>query len=199
MRFYSGLVVILLLANNVTAECRDIECMPNQYTVEWVNSTDWTFCYDSVFTIVDTWFIIFLRGETEGSGNPETIRFEFENGPMRVVTGFDEYVDKNGAADNGSIGFPGTTFTEESFHNVFYINFTKTSEENGQTYEVFKSFELEIQINEDPSPANDLVYLWGGMTVFWLSIGLYVLYISNKLRELSYNLGVEDNGVRKKN
>ena len=199
MRLYPYLVVILLLASNVTAECRDIECMPNQYTAEWVNDTDWIFYYDSVFTIGDTWFIIFLRGETEGSGNPETIRFEFENGPMRIVTGFDEYVDKNGAADNGSISFPGTTFTEESFHNVFYINFTKTSEENGQTYEVFESFELEIQINEDPSPANDLVYLWGGMTVFWLAIGLYVLYISNKFRELSNKVGLMEDGNREKN
>ena len=30
-----------------------------------------------------------------------------------------------------------------------------------------------------------MVYLWGGMSVFWFSIGAYVLYISNKLRELS--------------
>jgi hypothetical protein len=198
MKFYSYLLIVLLLASNATAECRNIECMPNQYTAEWVNSTDWTFYYDSVFTIGDTWFLIFLRGETEGSGNPETIRFEFENGPAKVITDFDEYVDKNGAADNGSISFPGTTFTEESFHNVFYINFTRTNEENGQTFEVAKSFELEIQINENPSPANDLVYLWGGMTVFWLSIGLYIIYISNKLRELSDKIGAENNGVREK-
>ena len=28
-------------------------------------------------------------------------------------------------------------------------------------------------------------YLWGGMTVFWFSIGAYVLYISSKFTQLS--------------
>ena len=68
---------------------------------------------------------------------------------------------------------------------------------NGEGGEFFSSYELEIQINKPP--ADDLVYLWGGMTIFWLSIGLYVLYISNKFRELSEKIGVENNGAREKN
>jgi len=186
MRFYSYLVVILLLAGNASAECRDKECMPNQYTAEWENSTDWTFHYDSIFTIGDNWFIIFER---EGPSNPDSITFEFAKGPSKI-TDFDNNVTK---VTSGSISFPGSSFIDESFHNVFYINFT-TNRGDG---ELFSSYELEIQINKPA--ADDLVYLWGGMTVFWLSIGLYVLYISNKFRELSDKIGVENNGDREKN
>ena len=31
MRFYSYLVLILLLASNATAECRDKDCMPEKF------------------------------------------------------------------------------------------------------------------------------------------------------------------------
>ena len=189
MRFFLYLLMVLLVASNASAECRDKECMPNQYTAEWENSTDWTFHYDSVFTIGDNWFIIFER---EGPSNPDTITFEFAKGPSKI-TDFDNNVINGNPADNGSISFSGSSFVEESFHNVFYINFTR----NGESGEIFSSYELEIQINKPP--ADDLVYLWGGMTIFWLSIGLYVLYISNKFRELSDKIGVENNGAREKN
>ena len=63
---------------------------------------------------------------------------------------------------------------------MFYINFTSTGD---QGQEVLWSYELEIQINKPP--ADDLNFLWGGMPVFCSSIALYVLYISNKFRELS--------------
>ena len=88
MRSYPYLVVILLLASNASAECRDKECMPNQYTAEWENVTDWIFYYDSVFTIGDNWFIIFER---EGPSNPDTITFEFAKGPSKI-TDFDNNV-----------------------------------------------------------------------------------------------------------
>ncbi len=186
MRLYSYLVVILLLATNASAECRDKDCMPNQYVVEWENSTGWTFHYDSVFTIGDNWFIIFER---EGHSNPDNITFEFAKGPSKI-TDFDNNVTNDNPS---SISFSGSSFIEESFHNVFYINFTR----NGEDGEIFSSYELEIQINKPL--ADDLVYLWGGMTILWLSIGLYVLYISNKFRELSDKIGVENNGAREKN
>ena len=41
--------------------------------------------------------------------------------------------------------------------------------------------EKVLNINVD---ADDLFYLWGGMTVFWASIGAYVLYISSKFTQL---------------
>ena len=186
MRFFPYLLVVLFVASNASAECRDKECMPNQYTAEWENSTDWTFHYDSVFTIGDNWFIIFER---EGSSSPDSITFEFANGPSKTIIN----PNNSDSAENGSISFSGSSFIEESFHNVFYINFTR----NGEDGEIFSSYEFEIQINKPP--ADDLIYLWGGMTIFWLSIGLYVLYISNKFHELSGKIGVENNGAREKN
>ena len=187
MRFLLFLLVVLFVVSNASAECRDKECMPNQYTAEWENATDWTFHYDTIFTIGDNWFIIFER--IEGSSNPDSITFEFEKGPSKI-TDFDNNVTK---VNSGSISFSGSSFIEESFHNVFYINFTR----NGEDGEIFSSYELEIQINKPP--AEDLVFLWGGMTVFWLSIGLYVLYISSKFHELSDEIGVENNEPREKN
>ena len=188
MKLYSYLVVILLLASNTSAECRDIECMPDEYRAEFHSGSDWIFYYDSIFTIGSNWYIIFERDG--GVQNPETITFSFVDGPNKKITGFDEAPKP----DNSSISFSGSSFIKESFHNVFYINFTSTGD---QGQEVLWSYELEIQINKPP--ADDLVYLWGGMTIFWLSIGLYVLYISNKFRELSDKIGVENNGVREKN
>ena len=172
MRFSSCLIVILLLAGNASAECRDKECMPDEYRAEF--QSDWIFYYDSIFTIGSNWYIIFERGG--GVHNPETINFSFVDGPNKKITAFNE----NPKSDNGSVSFSGSSFTKESFHNVFYINFTSTGD---QGQEVLWSYELEIQINKPP--ADDLNFLWGGMTVFWSSIALYVLYISNKFRELS--------------
>ena len=43
-------------------------------------------------------------------------------------------------------------------------------------------FNLSIDVNKPP--AEDMFYLWGGMTVFWASIGAYVLYISSRLTQL---------------
>ena len=172
MRFSSCLIVILLLAGNASAECRDKECMPDEYRAEF--QSDWIFYYDSIFTIGSNWYIIFERGG--GVHNPETINFSFVDGPSKKITAFDE----NPKSDNGSVSFSGSSFTKESFHNVFYINFTSTGD---QGQEVLWSYELEIQINKPP--ADDLNFLWGGMTVFWSSIALYVLYMSNKFRELS--------------
>ena len=42
---------------------------------------------------------------------------------------------------------------------------------------------LEIDINK--KPAEDMFYLWGGMSIFWFAIGAYVLYLSTKLSALS--------------
>ena len=184
MRLYSGLVVILLLATNTSAECRAKECMPDTY--EHTDDGTIIFYYNSIFEIGSNWFIIFEYG----SGNSEdTISFEFEEGPSKTVKvqGEGEF---NGIIEE-SISFPGSSFVKEDFHKKLFINFTNSVGEEGEP------LELKIHINK-PS-ADDLVLLWGGMTVFWLSIGLYVLYISNKFRELSDKIGVENNGAREKN
>ena len=42
-----------------------------------------------------------------------------------------------------------------------------------------------------------MVYLWGGMTVFWIAIGAYTLFLSNKFRELNDKMRFKD-GQREK-
>jgi hypothetical protein len=184
VRFYFGFVVILLLVSNTSAECRSKECMPDSY--EHRDNGTIFFYYDSIFEIGSNWFIIFEYGN---GYSENTISFEFEDGPSKTVKvqGEGEF---NGMIEE-SISFPGSSFINEEFHKKLFINFTQSNGEEG------KSLELKIHINKPP--AEDLVFLWGGMTVFWLSIGLYVLYISNKFRELSDKIGVENNGAREKN
>ena len=77
----------------------------------------------------------------------------------------------NSSADKASLKACDPCATECKKINV-KINGTNTSHE----------FELSIDINKPP--ADDLFYLWGGMTIFWVSIGAYVLYISSKFTQL---------------
>ena len=186
MKLSSFLIVILLLANSATAECRGKECMPDGFST-YIGSDEWYFYYDSVFNIGSNWFVILESQATFFHGN---ITFEFGND----LTKFIDVNLGNGALvekmENGSISFPGSTFSEEEFNRILYINFT---EDDGEQID---SFQLKIQINKPP--ADDIAYLWGGMTVFWASIGAYVIYLSNKFRELSKKVGLED-GRREKN
>ena len=50
---------------------------------------------------------------------------------------------------------------------------------------IMKSDSIVLEIDINKKPAEDMFYLWGGMSVFWFAIGSYVLYLSNKLRDLS--------------
>jgi len=58
------------------------------------------------------------------------------------------------------------------------------------------SFVLKIHINKPP--AEDMIYLWGGMSVFWIAIGAYTLFLSKKFRELNDKIGFTD-GQKEKN
>ena len=80
-------------------------------------------------------------------------------------------------------------FSEEVFHKSLFVNIT-------DEHDSLESIILKIHINKPP--AEDMIYLWGGMTVFWASIGAYVIYLSNKFRVLSDKSGLED-GRREKN
>ena len=185
MRFFPYLLVALLVAGNASAECRDKECMPDIYEHSDGGSVI-IFYYDSVFQIGSNWFMIFEYG----SGHSEnTISVEFEDGPSKTVKVQGEG-DFNGMIEE-SISFSGSSFVNEDFHKKLFINFTNSIGEEGEP--------LELKIHINKQPAEDLVFLWGGMTVFWLSIGLYVLYISSKFHELSDKIGVENNEPREKN
>jgi len=181
MKIHSFLLMILLVAGNVSAECREKSCMPNEYLHNDRMSSVY-FYYDSIFEIGTNWFIIF---EYDSAFSKDNISFEFHNGPVKII---------NLAGENSSeesVSFPGSSFTSEEFHKILYINFT---DGNGQERE---SFELEVHINKPP--AEDMRYLWGGMTIFWISIGAYVLYLSSKYKELSNKLGLVEDGDREKN
>ena len=96
-----------------------------------------------------------------------TITFDFGNGINKVHT-----YDNSKITD--SISFSGSSFSEESLNLVLSI---KISDDG-----LINEFNLSIDINKPP--AEDMFYLWGGMTVFWASIGAYVLYISSRLTQL---------------
>ena len=179
MRILSLLLVILIVASNVSAECREKECMVKEYKYQQDGGTWHTFYYDNIFNIGTNWYIIFDYPSGKSDG---TISFEFSTGLSKV-----HVYDPDKETD--SVSFSGSSFTEEIFNLVLYVNITGPEGPEG-------GFVLEIHVNK-PS-AEDMVYLWGGMTVFWIAIGAYTLFLSNKFRELSNKSGLED-GNREKN
>ena len=189
MRLFSLFLVILLLSGNVAADCRDKECMPEETFVIPAASGDakWYLYYDSVFNIGTNWFVIIESEATKFQGN---ILFDFGDNLTKSIDvnlGSGASIEK---LKNGSISFPSSTFSEEEFNRILYINFT---DDNGNPID---SFQLKIQINKPP--ADDMVYLWGGMTIFWIAVGTYTLFLSNKLRELKDKMEFTD-GQKEKN
>ena len=162
MRLLALFLTILLFSGSSLAECRNKDCMTAQFELEALGHT---FHYDEVFNIGTNWYIIFDYPENNTN---KTITFEFYNGISKVH----EY-DNDLVTD--SISFSGSTFNEEKLNLV--LNITITNEDNSTS-----DFNLKIDINKPP--ADDLFYLWGGMTVFWTAIGAYVLYISSKFSKL---------------
>ncbi len=179
MRISSLLLVLLLLSSSAAAECREKECMIKEYKYQENGGAWHTFYYDNVFNVGTNWYIIF---DYPSGKNNDTISFEFGTGLSKVHL-------YNPDKETDSISFSGSSFTEEIFNLELYVNITGPEGPEG-------SFILEIHVNK-PS-AEDMFYLWGGMTVFWASIGAYVIYLSNKFRELSNKSGLKD-GRREKN
>ena len=162
MRLLALFLTILLFSGSSLAECRNKDCMTAQFELETMGHT---FHYDEVFNIGTNWYIIF---DYPDNNTNKTITFEFYKGISKVH----EY-DNDLVTD--SISFSGSTFNEEKLNLV--LNITITNEDNSTN-----DFNLKIDINKPP--ADDLFYLWGGMTVFWAAIGTYVLYISSKFTKL---------------
>jgi len=176
MRLLVIILTILLFSGSSFAECRERECMPNEREVTDADqlgpssSGGFTIFYDNVFEIGNTWFIIFEYGTAHSGG---IISFEFISGPGKNTTleSFDEGMVED------SVSFSGSIFAEEVPHEKIYINFTRSDRDS-------PSWSVELDIFVNKPPADDLFYLWGGMTVFWTAIGAYVLYISSKLTKL---------------
>ena len=166
MRFITSILLFLLIIGSVSAECRNKSCMTNEFIfVEEENSTGHVFYYDEVFNIGSNWYIIFDYPEANTN---TTISFEFDSGVSKIHS-------YDNALVTDSISFSGSSFSEENLNmNLKIIIEGEEGMKNG--------FNLSIDINKPP--ADDLFYLWGGMTVFWLSIGAYVIYMSTKLTRL---------------
>ena len=166
MRLVTSILLFLLLIGSVSAECRNKSCMTNEFKfTEEGNYTGHIFYYDEVFNIGSNWYIIFEYPEDNAN---TTISFEFDSGVSKIHS-----YDNNLVTD--SISFSGSSFSEENLN----MNLKITIEGEGG---MKKGFNLSVDINKPP--ADDLLYLWGGMTVFWLSIGAYVIYMSSKLTRL---------------
>jgi len=162
MRLVVTIVTILVLSGLVSAECREKGCMTNEFKFD---STGHTFYYNEVFNIGTNWYIIFDYPENNSNNS---IQFVFVNGPSKLYTFNEEEI-------TDSISFSGSSFSEEKFNLVLNVKISGNDNTSSE-------FNLSIDINKPP--AEDLFYLWGGMTVFWVSIGAYVLYISSKLTQL---------------
>ena len=159
MRLIVIIASILVFSGFVSAECREKSCMTNEY-----GANGHVFYFNEVFNIGTNWYIIFDYPE---SNNNDSIEFAFVDGPSKVHT-------YNEAEVTDSVSFSGSSFSEEKFNLVLNVKINGNNTSN--------EFELSIDINKPP--ADDLFYLWGGMTIFWVSIGAYVLYISSKLTQL---------------
>jgi len=166
MKLYSYLLILLILAGSASAECKQKECMTNEYSYQQDGGTWHTFYYNNVFNIGTNWYIIF---DYPSGKNDDTISFEFSTGLSKV-----HVYDPDKETD--SVSFSGSSFTEETFNLELYVNITGPEGSDGE-------FILNIHVNKPP--ADDLLYLWGGMTVFWVAIGSYVLFLSNRLKDLS--------------
>jgi len=161
MRLFVMILTTLVLSGLVSAECREKGCMTSEFKLD---STGHVFYYNEVFDIGTNWYIIFDFPE---SNTNDSIEFSFVDGPSKMNT-------YNEAEVTDSVSFPGSSFSEEKFNLVLNVKINGNNTSN--------EFNLSIDINNPP--ADDLFYLWGGMTVFWIAIGAYVLYISIKFTEL---------------
>ena len=166
MRLLVLILTILLFSGSSIADCREKDCMTHEAEfVQQEGGTSHTFYYNKVFEIGTNWYVIF--DYPSGKTN-DTITFEFPTGLTKIHTYDPE-------AETDSISFSGSSFTKEEFD--YPVNITITGPEG-----IDGEFTLYIHINKPPS--DDLFYLWGGMTVFWATIGAYVLYISSKFTKL---------------
>ena len=180
MKFCYTFILVLVLVNTASAECRDKDCMTNEFEFKEEGGLQHVFYYNDVFQIGSNWYIIF--DYPSGKSN-DSISFEFSTGQSKL-----HIYDSSKETD--SISFSGSIFSEENFNLKLFVNITGPEGLDGE-------FVLNIYVNKPP--AEDMFFLWGGMTVFWTSIGAYVIYLSKKINDLDTKLGLVEDGEREKN
>ena len=171
MRIRLILVLILLSMipfSSADQYCHGDNCFTNKGHIN-LNEEVLHIYYNSLFTIGENWFVVF---HITSADIDYGIDLSFEGGnsaSLTIPNGSSDYTD--------SVSFPGSTFVSEKFDFNLYLTITQS-----QDGKVVANSTFKIDINKPTE--DDMIYLWGGMTVFWIAIGSYVLYLSIKFKEL---------------
>ena len=166
-------LILLFIPVSSASYCHQEECFNDKTEFVIVDQQTVNIYYNSLFEIGENWFIvIWLEGTVDEDID---LLFDFGSGNSKSIV-----IGKGSSNYTDSLSFSGSTFNSEMFNAELNVSF---SGENSTGVMKSDSIILEIDINK--KPAEDMFYLWGGMSVFWFAIGSYVLYISNKLRDLS--------------
>jgi CcmD family protein len=140
-------------------------------TAEEVTLTDGnasvTVGYDPVFHAGETWLIDL---EVKG-GDGYAVKEEFANGGSRSKA-----LPTDGSV---SFSFPGATFHDEAFNVPLELQLVH----DGSVVD-----NMTVLIDVSVPPPSDLLWLWGGMTVLWLGIAGYAVWLHRRQAELRRQL-----------
>ena len=123
--------------------------------------------YDPVFRTGEAWFIDL---EVE-NGDGYTVEAEFSGAEPRSKA--------LPAAGGASFSFPGATFHGEAFNVPLELRLLRDGSVVANT---------TVEIDVSVPPAEDLLWLWGGMTVFWLGIAAYAGWLHRRQTALRRQL-----------
>ena len=123
--------------------------------------------YNPVFRTGEAWFIDL---EVE-NGDGYTVEAEFSGAELRSKA--------LPVAGGASFSFPGATFHSEAFNVPLELRLLRDGN-------VVANMTVEIDVSVPP--AEDLLWLWGGMTVFWLGIAGYAGWLHRRQAELRRQL-----------
>ncbi|MAH16998.1 MAG: hypothetical protein CL960_00650 [Euryarchaeota archaeon] len=123
--------------------------------------------YDPVFRTGEAWFIDLVVENGDGY----TVEAEFAGAEPRSKA--------LPAAGEASFSFPGATFHGEAFNVPLELRLLRDGSTVAST---------TVEIDVSVPPAEDLLWLWGGMTVFWLGIAAYAGWLHRRQAELRRQL-----------
>lgn len=126
-----------------------------------------TVSYDPVFRTGEVWFIDLVVENGDGY----TAEAEFAGAEPRSKA--------LPAAGEASFSFPGATFHGEAFNVPLELRLLRDGSTVANT---------TVEIDVSVPPAEDLLWLWGGMTVFWLGIAGYAGWLHRRQAELRRQL-----------
>ena len=123
--------------------------------------------YDPIFRTGEAWFIDLVVENGDGY----TVEAEFSGAELRSKA--------LPVAGGASFSFPGATFHSEAFNVPLELRLLRDGSIVTNT---------TVEIDVSVPPAEDLLWLWGGMTVFWLGIAGYAGWLHRRQAELRRQL-----------